>query len=222
MTDIDIQAIKTGMLFDASNTRAVADVLRTHYANTTMPPLVCDPVCVSTSGHTLLQPEAIEVMISELFPLTALITPNKSEAELLLSHQNLPCKIENLEDMLVAAKNLSTFAPKSILLKGGHITTSMLDVRRVSKSHPDLHIVEDGVLGQNTEILQIIEEDSSAQPLVVDVLYEPEGKTTLFLRPRVDSKNTHGTGCTLSAALACELGRGLNCQSATNPSIRYD
>ena len=86
LDDIEIRAIKTGMLFDASNTHAVANTLRAHYAapERPLPPLVVDPVSVSTSGHTLLHPDAVEVMISELLPLAALVTPNKPEAELLL------------------------------------------------------------------------------------------------------------------------------------------
>lgn len=198
------------MLFDADNTLAVAASLRDHYAssNSTMPPLVCDPVSVSTSGHTLLHPDAVEIMIKEIFPLSALITPNKSEAELLLSHRDFPNKIADLEDMLVAAKHLATFGPQAVLLKGGHITVTADDVRRVSKNHARIHVVEEGVLDENMEILHIFQEDSPSRQLVVDVLYEYEDKTTIFLRPRIDSTNTHGTGCTLSAAIACCLGRG--------------
>lgn len=73
------------MLFDAANTRAVSSTLKDLYKGQNLPPLVVDPVCVSTSGHSLLHPEAVEVIIQELFPLATLITPNKSEAELLLS-----------------------------------------------------------------------------------------------------------------------------------------
>jgi hydroxymethylpyrimidine/phosphomethylpyrimidine kinase len=198
------------MLFDADITRAVAETLRSHYIKSDMPPLICDPVCVSTSGHTLLHPQAIEIMIRELFPLTAVITPNKSEAELLLSHRNLSSKIADLGDMLLAAKNLSTLGPGAVLLKGGHIVTTMDDVRRVSAEHPGIDIMDDGVLGENMEILLISEKDPSATEIVVDVLYHSEGNTTIFLRPRINSTSTHGTGCTLSAALACELGRGIS------------
>lgn len=149
-------------------------------------------------------------MIKELFPLTTLITPNKSEAELLLSHGDFPSKITKLEDMLVAAKNLLTFGPRAVLLKGGHLIVTADDVRRVSESHALIHVVKDGMLSENMEILQVAQHEMTDRQLVVDVLYEHGDKTTIFTRPRIDSTSTHGTGCTLSAALACELSRGIS------------
>ncbi|TFY78234.1 hypothetical protein EWM64_g5775, partial [Hericium alpestre] len=58
MNDISIKAIKIGMLFSADVVRTVVQTLRALYSATPPPPLVCDPVCVSTSGHTLLHPDA--------------------------------------------------------------------------------------------------------------------------------------------------------------------
>jgi hydroxymethylpyrimidine/phosphomethylpyrimidine kinase len=204
------------MLFDSAITSTVSRTLKEHYDGKIMPPLVIDPVCVSTSGHTLLQPDAVEVMIKELFPLSTLITPNKSEAELLLSHRNLPSKIESLEEMLRAAKDLLTTGTKAVLLKGGHITATFGDIERISDSYPRVRIVRDGLLDENMRILQIGQDLSSIQ-LVVDLLQEDGGAVSMFVRPRIDSRNTHGTGCTLSAALACELGRGASCLFGSIP-----
>lgn len=210
------------MLFDADNTRAVASALRARYQDAqSLPPLVCDPVCVSTSGHKLLHPDAIEVIIKEIFPLTSLVTPNKSEAELLLSHKQFPGKIESIEDMLAAAVNLSTFIPKSILLKGGHLTTSMDEIHLSTLKHPEISVIKDGLLGENMEILQVAEElfSENKKELVVDLLYEPGGKITLIVQPRIESTSTHGTGCTLSAAIACGLGSGLTGQPLIPPIV---
>ena len=91
-----------------------------------MPAIVCDPVCVSTPGHTLLREDALGVLTSELFPISTLITPNKSEAELLLSQGS-----ERLEDMVDATKELVNLISRnsgevsqdrraSVLLKGEH------------------------------------------------------------------------------------------------------
>lgn len=209
LDDIDIKAIKTGMLFDADAIRAVAGTLKSHYAQSDkpMPPLVCDPVCVSTSGHSLLKAGAIDSLITELFPFTFLLTPNKSEAELILSTRGLaPTKIMDLEGILLAAHNMLSLGPAYVLLKGGHLTVSNGDVDRVKATRPDVHIVTSGLYADNMEILQLAEYLPADPEIVVDVLQGPHD-VTLFLRPRVKSTSTHGTGCTLSAALACELSR---------------
>ncbi|OSX56270.1 hypothetical protein POSPLADRAFT_1068178 [Postia placenta MAD-698-R-SB12] len=219
LDDVEINAIKTGMLVDADVTRAVARTLKSHYG-AAIPPLVCDPVCVSTSGHTLLHPDAVDVMISELFPLAAVVTPNKAEAVLLLSQRGLPSRVDTLEDMLVASRNLLSLGPRAVLLKGGHITTTMDDVRKVAAAHPHIQVVREGLLGENMEILQVAEQDLSKRVLVVDALQEANA-ITLFVRPRIDSKSTHGTGCTLSAALATALSRGKTFAEATRAATAY-
>ncbi|TFK74648.1 hypothetical protein BDN72DRAFT_812561 [Pluteus cervinus] len=218
--DLDVHAIKTGMLYDTENTRAVVRTLRTFMKpDPDNPvrqsiPLVCDPVCVSTSGHTLLDPTAVSVLIEELFPISTLITPNKSEAELLLRHRELPADIRNLDDMLVASKNLLIFGSKGVLLKGGHLITTTSEVTQFSTAHPDITVISQGMLDENMEILKV---GALPEPteLVADVLSISSGSTILFVRPRIDSNSTHGTGCTLSAALTCELAKGQSLEEAT-------
>ncbi|KAI0344983.1 hypothetical protein BDW22DRAFT_1390253 [Trametopsis cervina] len=220
LDDIDIKAMKTGMLFDAVSIRAVVRVLKSHYG-ARIPPLVCDPVCVSTSGHTLLQPDALEVLISELFPMTFLLTPNKAEAELILSTRGTsPSEITNLEGMLSAAKDLLAFGPQHVLVKGGHLTVSYMDIVELRTRRPDVRIVSSGLFDENTEILQSAEDPLVDREIVVDVLQDSEGPT-LYLRPRIDSTSTHGTGCTLSAAIACELSRGNSVHQATALATEY-
>lgn len=206
------------MLFDSNVIRAITRTLRDHFG-ADIPALVCDPVCVSTSGHTLLQAEAVDDMITELFPLATLITPNKSEAELILSTRKLPSTITNLTDMITASETLLALGPKAVLLKGGHITSSIQDVSEVASEHPELTVIRDGLLEENMEILHISEEDLASRPLVVDVLRD-QTSVALFIRPRIDSKNTHGTGCTLSAAIVCALGRGVPCTSDRTPPLK--
>jgi hydroxymethylpyrimidine/phosphomethylpyrimidine kinase len=213
LSDIGIKAIKTGMLFDAENTKAVVRSLKNHYSSKTKPPIICDPVCVSTSGHTLLHPDALKVLAHELFPLTTLITPNKSEAELLLSGNGFPVTIDTVEDMISAATRLIlVFASGAVLVKGGHITTSVGEIKTLEEKNPGIRIIRHGLLGENMEILLMGMEGRSGvtlnPSLVVDVLQDRRGETVLFVRPRVESVSTHGTGCTLSAAIACSLAHG--------------
>ena len=113
--------------------------------------------------------------------------------------------------MLTASKDLLSLGPAAVLLKGGHLVVSIDDVSRVSAQRPDILIIRDGLLGENMEILQIAEEDLEAKPLVVDVLATADS-LALFVRPRVETTSTHGTGCTLSAALTCAFSRGKNGQ----------
>ena len=74
---------------------------------------------------------------------------------------------------------------------------------------PDIRVVRNILFEENMEILQITEEDPASKGIVVDVLRAASGMT-LFIRPRVESTSTHGTGCTLSAALVCALAQGDN------------
>ncbi|KNZ79298.1 Putative hydroxymethylpyrimidine/phosphomethylpyrimidine kinase 2 [Termitomyces sp. J132] len=181
--DIETHAIKTGMLYDAECIRAVVRALMTQSSGSTLP-IICDPVCVSTSGHSLLDPTAIQVLIEEFFPLTTLITPNKFEAERLLSLKGESSEIHNLQDMVVAAKDLLRYGSHAVLLKGGHLITT-----RDPK-------------------------------LVVDVFSEGD-QIAIFARPHINSKSTHGTGCTLSAAIASCLARGSNLKEAVKDATIY-
>jgi hydroxymethylpyrimidine/phosphomethylpyrimidine kinase len=75
-SDIGVDAAKTGMLFSRPLVETVADYLADHRV-----PLVVDPVMVASSGAKLLQSDAVEVLVSRLFPLATVVTPNLHEAE---------------------------------------------------------------------------------------------------------------------------------------------
>lgn len=220
LDDIDVKAIKTGMLFDTENTKAVAQTLKGHFDAKGHVPLICDPVCVSTSGHALLHPDALDVLIDELFPLSDLITPNKAEAELLLKQRNLPSRIANLQDMIDAARQLRTLGPQAVLLKGGHCVVSLGDLVNVSSD--DAHVVRDDLLDENSNILRIHgRNEQHSDSLVVDVLCASDSHITIFARTRIQSTSTHGTGCTLSAALVCQLARGTSLSEAVRLATAY-
>jgi len=207
-----------------------------------LPRLVIDPVCVSTSGYTLLKHEALDALTAELVPLAAVVTPNAGEAALLLQQhhwQQHRCaadsgrvdppqtQIASIEDMVRASRELcAALGLRAVLLKGGHVANGLItlltDAEAAAASESgdlQVHSVErDGFVlpGANMEILfraagQDLAVSVHDVPVVVDVLCEKEddqggggdtGKCTLFVRPYLDSTSTHGTGCTLSAALA--------------------
>jgi hydroxymethylpyrimidine/phosphomethylpyrimidine kinase len=115
-----IAAAKTGLLYTAEIVEAVARSIAHLLANSATPfPLVIDPVITATSGDRLLEPGAIELYESKLFPLATLITPNVDEAAKLLGQ-----KIDDRQSMEKAARALARKYRVSILLKGGHVAGS--------------------------------------------------------------------------------------------------
>jgi hydroxymethylpyrimidine/phosphomethylpyrimidine kinase len=108
-------AVKTGMLLNAANIRVVA----AFFKNKNRPPLIVDPVCVSTSGAVLLKPSAMKVLKSELLPLATLVTPNLDEAQLLTGQ-----KISTVADLKTAAQKIHSLYGCAALVKGGHLRDS--------------------------------------------------------------------------------------------------
>ncbi|HON07005.1 MAG TPA: bifunctional hydroxymethylpyrimidine kinase/phosphomethylpyrimidine kinase [Verrucomicrobiota bacterium] len=109
--ELNPAAAKTGMLFSEQIINAVADYLKNKPC-----PLIIDPVMVSTSGATLLKPEAISALVNKLFPLADLITPNLDEASMLLNK-----KIDTEEEFKQSAYDLYKKYKCPVLLKGGHL-----------------------------------------------------------------------------------------------------
>ncbi|TEB34011.1 thiamine biosynthesis protein [Coprinellus micaceus] len=200
------------MLCNAEISLAVSEAL-TLYKNAGKPiPIVCDPVCVSTSGHTLLEPGSVDVLLDHLFPISTLLTPNKSETELLLSSRGCNFEIETLDDLVGAATRLSALSDCSVLVKG--------EVKEFSSRHPEVEVIKQNILEENMEILLVGQEGTQNRKLVVDVLHQPEA-TVLFCRPRIDSTSTHGTGCTLSSAITCRLAQGFSVKDAVAEASLY-
>jgi hydroxymethylpyrimidine/phosphomethylpyrimidine kinase len=116
LSDLDVGAIKTGMLADAAIVETVARRLRAAPPL----PLVVDPVMVATSGDILLKSDAIGALKVELFPLATLITPNLAEAAVLLDGRAAASEGE----MRDQARALLAFGCRAVLVKGGHGTGS--------------------------------------------------------------------------------------------------
>tara|TARA_B100000315_G_scaffold249835_1_gene281670 strand:+ start:48 stop:851 length:804 start_codon:yes stop_codon:yes gene_type:complete len=110
--DLSIRSVKTGMLSQPEIIVTVVDYFRTHHSL----PIVVDPVMVSKSGETLLEPKAIDVLKTRLIPLAAVITPNIPEAAILLdiSADDVETKKND------ACKRLFDLGSKTVVLKGGH------------------------------------------------------------------------------------------------------
>ena len=174
LSDIGADAIKIGMLSKAETVNAVAEALQ----HSPTPNIVLDTVMVSTSGHRLLQPDAVDALRNNLMPKALLITPNIPEAEVLLGME-----ISTQSQLDNCARQLSEIAGNSVLLKAGH-------------------------LEDNDEIY--------------DVLYNATtGGSTRYPAKRINTVNTHGTGCTLSAAIAAFLSQGFALETAVQKAEDY-
>lgn len=173
LDDLDVDAIKIGMLAGPEVAAAVASVL----AGYPEIPVVLDPVMVATSGDRLVTPDTTAVIIDQLLPLATVITPNLPETGALLD-QSAPT---GTEEMITAATLLRERGTSAALVKGGHL------------------------IGQQVGI---------------DVLADAQG-VARFEGPWIDTADTHGTGCTLSSAIASRLASGDQLRPAVRAAKDY-
>lgn len=110
-----IAAIKTGMLCSIPLMQAVIDALPDPGS---APPLVVDPVMVASSGHRLLDPDAVDYYRRHLLPRATLFTPNLDEAAVLLDLATPIAREAELEPSAIA---LFERYESPVLLKGGHL-----------------------------------------------------------------------------------------------------
>jgi hydroxymethylpyrimidine/phosphomethylpyrimidine kinase len=171
VTDIGVDAAKSGMLASAPIIEAVADAV----SETSVPNLVVDPVFVSKHGHPLLAEEAVDALSERILPLATLVTPNLHEAGGLAGF-----RLDRREDMRRAADAILGLGARAVLVKGGHL------------------------------------EGPIAADLFVDEAAEEWIETE-----RIDTPNTHGTGCTLSSAIAAHLAMGDGLLEAVRAGKRF-
>jgi hydroxymethylpyrimidine/phosphomethylpyrimidine kinase len=110
-SDIDIHAVKTGMLGDAAVVEAVAATIKA----LELPLLVVDPVLASTGGAQLLDDDGLAMLCAELLPLARVVTPNLPEAEVLCGKP-----IRSDEDLREAARRIHGMGAAAVIITGGH------------------------------------------------------------------------------------------------------
>jgi hydroxymethylpyrimidine/phosphomethylpyrimidine kinase len=164
-SDLDVGAVKIGMVAQAETIAAIADGLKRWAPRH----VVLDPVMVATSGDRLLAAEAVDALRTMLFPLASLITPNLPEAAALL---NEPIASSEA-DVARQGRQLLAMGCRAVLVKGGH--------------------------GHGAES--------------IDYLIDGE-RSIALAAPRIATSNTHGTGCSLSSAIAAGLAKGEAMESA--------
>jgi len=158
-SDLEIDAVKIGMLSQVSVIEAVAAGLKKHNAKK----IVFDPVMVTTSGDSLLANDAVEAIQTILMPMADLLTPNLYETAKLTDQ---PLATSN-DEMVRQADILLEAGAKAVLVKGGH--------------------------SENNNCADF---------------YKSSSEETWLTAERVNTQNTHGTGCSLSSAIAANLAHG--------------
>ncbi len=166
--DIIPTAIKTGMLADADIVEITAKALQG------LNNIVVDPVMVSTSGHRLIKKEAEETMISELFKIATIVTPNLPEACIITGRKNI--SYDEIEDV---GEEILKMGPQYVLIKGGH--------------------------GTGTKS--------------TDYLFGKNG-VSLISGERFNYE-VHGTGCSLSAAIAAGLANKNDMENSVKSAKKF-
>ncbi|MGR5339447.1 bifunctional hydroxymethylpyrimidine kinase/phosphomethylpyrimidine kinase [Vibrio astriarenae] len=172
-TDLNIVAVKVGMLADSNIIKVVANKIRQYQPRF----FVVDPVMVATSGDLLLEQSAISTLKQELLPLADIITPNLPEGAALIG-TSVP---QTQAEMGAMKAQLRSLGAKAVLLKGGHL-----------------------------------EKDENSNDLLIT-----QESDELISAKRFPTCNTHGTGCTLSSAIASYLAQGNDLTAAVKLGKTY-
>jgi hydroxymethylpyrimidine/phosphomethylpyrimidine kinase len=164
-SDLDVGAVKIGMVAQPETIEAIADGLKRWSPKH----VVLDPVMVATSGDRLLAAEAVDALRTRLIPLASVITPNLPEAAALLD-----AEIASGEAAVERqGRQLLALGSRAVLIKGGH--------------------------GQGAESTDYFFDGS---------------RMIVLAAPRTFTRNTHGTGCSLSSAIAAGLAKGEDLETA--------
>ena len=175
---IKVSAIKIGMLNSRENCELIYKELLKYKAQN----IVLDPVMISTSGKSLIKEETKNFLINNLFKIADIITPNLDETKeivkIILNDDNIE-NIDSTEKMETYGKIIANFTKKWVLVKGGHLSNS-----------------------------------------AVDILISSEKKYILN-GEKIHSNNTHGTGCSLSSAIASNLAKGYSMFEAVKKAKNF-
>ena len=162
---IKVSAIKIGMINTKENGKIIYESLLKYKPKN----IVLDPVMITTSGNSLIKDETKNFLVNKLFKIADIITPNLDETKeivkIILNNKNIE-NIDSIEKMKNYGKIIADFTKKWVLVKGGHLSNSAVDI--------------------------LINKDE---------IYILEGE-------KISSNNTHGTGCSLSSAIASNLAKG--------------
>lgn len=171
-SDIRPEVVKIGMLNDNNVASVVYDFLRDKQCR-----IVLDPVMVSTSGSSLMNESARNILVEKLFSISTIVTPNLFELSKLTDSD-----IVTVDDMINGGRQLLQYGCDYVLIKGGHLNEN---------------VMTDVLVGRDCE--------------------EP----VLLSAPKIGTHNLHGTGCTLSSAIATFMSFGYDVVDAVKFAKQY-
>ena len=175
---MEVSAIKIGMINSKENAELIYDNLLKYKVKN----IVLDPIMISTSGKSLIKDETKDFLVNKLFKSVDIITPNLDETKeivkMILNNENIE-NIDSVEKMQSYGKIIADFTKKWVLIKGGHLPNSAVDIL------------------MNKDGIHILEGE------------------------RISSNNTHGTGCSLSSAIASNLAKGYSMLEAVKKAKNF-
>jgi hydroxymethylpyrimidine/phosphomethylpyrimidine kinase len=233
--DIFPDAVKTGMVASTELIETIVDVLEKRGARN----IVVDPVMVATSGAKLLRGDAIETLTSKLVPLATLITPNIPEAEILAGKALSEASVRGAgtKDASEASvrgagtKDTSEASVRETETKdASEAPVRKTETKKVShdpgKSLEFIRITNPSEMEKAAEIIAkkygcaVLLKGGHSISDANDLLYK-DGRITWFEGKRIDNPNTHGTGCTLSSAIASNLAKGYDVVESVKRAKEY-
>lgn len=175
---IKVSAIKIGMVNSKENGEIIYDELLKYKAKN----IVLDPVMIATSGNSLIKDETKDFLVNKLFKIVDIITPNLDETKEIVKiilNKEIIEDIDSIEKMKIYGKIIADFTKRWVLIKGGHLSNSAVDIL-----------------------------------MNKDEIYILEGE-------KISSNNTHGTGCSLSSAIASNLAKSYSMLEAVKKAKNF-
>ena len=183
LSDQHVCAVKIGMIPNGETAHSIATRLLDYRQLVPELKVVYDPVMVSTSGRRLMADDCLDTVVSELFPLCTLVTPNLAEADVLLQ----------------------AYGDRA----AGHASTSNTPRFSTSRLHSSPTTAEVcGTLSQKFGCSLLVKGGHGEGDTLTDSLFLPNGNRHDYTNQRIATTNLHGTGCTLSSAIASFLLQG--------------
>ena len=175
---MEVSAVKIGMINSKENGEVIYEKLLKYKVKN----IVLDPVMIATSGNSLIKDETKDFLVNKLFKIVDIITPNLDETKeivkIILNKENIE-DIDSIEKMKIYGKIIADFTKRWVLIKGGHLSNSAVDIL-----------------------------------MNKDEIYILEGE-------KISSNNTHGTGCSLSSAIASNLAKGYSMLEAVKKAKNF-